>query len=160
MPLQHDAILLIEDEPKDVELTLRAFRRQGLEERVVVAQSGQEALAYLFCKEESRDPCTPPALVLLDLKLPGLDGREVLRRMRAHPLTRLVPVVVLTSSDEESDRVACYATGANSYVRKPIDFNRFVEVVRQLGVYWLFVNEPPPPPRRDLGGSLPHEGGP
>lgn len=131
-------ILLVEDEARDVELTRRAFRRHGLEGRLVVATDGQQALEHLSGEERT------PDLVLLDLKLPGLDGHEVLRRIRADPRTRLVPVVVLTSSDEERDRLRCYETGANSYIRKPVDYTRFTEVVRQLGHYWLVLNEPPP----------------
>ncbi len=132
-------ILLVEDNAKDEELTLRALRRNRIHNEIVVARDGQEALDHLFA-----DAARPPALVLLDLKLPKVDGLEVLRRIRADAWTRLQPVVILTSSAEESDRLAGYGHGANSYVRKPVDFLEFIEAVRQLGLYWLVLNEPPP----------------
>jgi CheY-like chemotaxis protein len=139
-------ILLVEDNPKDEELTLRALRKNRIHNDVVVARDGQEALDYLFAAGvyAGRDVERPPAIVLLDLKLPKVDGLEVLRRLRADPRTKLQPVVILTSSAEESDRLAGYSTGANSYVRKPVDFVEFTEAVRQLGLYWLILNEPPP----------------
>ena len=141
-------ILLVEDNPDDEVLTLRALTRNNIGNEVVVARDGEEALDWLFCTgaHQSRDPRQQPALVLLDLKLPKLDGLEVLRRIREHPDTRLVPVVILTSSREEHDRLRGYINGANSYIRKPIDFAHFVEAVRQLGLYWLVLNEPPPGP--------------
>lgn len=131
-------ILLVEDNHKDEELTLRALTRNKISEQVVVARDGQEALDYLFSAAEL------PRLVLLDLKLPKLDGIEVLRRVRANAETRLLPVVILTSSIEERDRLAGYSAGANSYVRKPVSFTEFMEAVRQLGSYWLVQNQPPP----------------
>jgi two-component system, response regulator len=139
-------ILLVEDNPDDVALTLRALKKNNIMNEVVVARDGVEALDYLF-REGSwagRDPDETPIIVLLDLKLPKVDGMEVLKRLRADERTRLLPVVILTSSNEESDLVNGYALGANSYVRKPVDFNRFNEAVRQLGLYWLLWNEPPP----------------
>jgi two-component system response regulator len=141
-------ILLVEDNPDDEALTLRALTRNNISNEVVVARDGEEAINWLFCTGpfQSRDPREQPALVLLDLKLPKLDGLEVLRRIRERPETRLVPVVILTSSREEQDRLRGYLSGANSYIRKPIDFAHFVEAVRQLGLYWLVLNEPPPGP--------------
>ena len=132
-------ILLVEDNPDDEELTLRALRRNNIGNEVVVARDGAEAVAYFERGGEL------PALVLLDLKLPKLDGLEVLRRIRADERTRLVPVVILTSSDEESDLVSGYANGANSYVKKPVDFVAFIDAVRNLGLYWLMLNELPGP---------------
>lgn len=141
-------ILLVEDEAKDEALTLRAFTKYHLTNEVVVAHDGVEALEYLFGTGAfaGRDPSDVPQLVLLDLKLPRLDGFEVLRRVRADARTRLIPVVVLTSSDEERDRLAGYALGANSYVRKPIEFTEFAEAIRNVGLYWLILNVPPPTP--------------
>ena len=141
-------ILLVEDNPRDEELTLRALRKNQILNRIDIVRDGSEALDYLFARGawSERDPHAPPQLVLLDLKLPKVDGIEVLRALRADPRTRLTPVVILTSSNEERDRVAGYASGANSYVRKPVDFNEFLQAVRQLGLYWLILNQPPPPP--------------
>lgn len=142
-------ILLVEDNAKDEELTLRALHRNKISNHVIVAHDGAEALDYLFARgvHAGRGPDELPQLVLLDLKLPKVDGVEVLRQLRASEHTRLLPVVILTSSNEEKDRLAGYSNGANSYVRKPVDFNEFMEAVRQLGLYWLILNEPPPPPR-------------
>jgi two-component system response regulator len=139
-------ILLVEDNPDDEALTLRALTRNNIGNEVVIARDGEEALEWLFCtgRFETRDPHELPALVLLDLKLPKVDGLEVLRRIREHQDTRLIPVVILTSSREEQDRLQGYLSGANSYIRKPIDFAHFVEAVRQVGLYWLVLNEPPP----------------
>jgi CheY-like chemotaxis protein len=143
-------ILLVEDNPDDVALTLRAFRRQRIVNDVVVAKDGVEALDYLFASgpHAGRNARELPAVVLLDLKLPRLDGLDVLRQLRANPLTRLLRIVVLTSSKEEQDILQSYDLGANSYIRKPVDFEKFVEAVGQLGLYWLLLNEaaPPPPP--------------
>jgi two-component system response regulator len=141
-------ILLVEDNADDEALTLRALTRNNIGNEVIVARDGEEALDWLFCtgQYQSRDPRQQPALVLLDLKLPKVDGLEVLKRIRDHVETRVVPVVILTSSREEQDRLRGYLNGANSYIRKPIDFAHFVEAVRQLGLYWLVLNEPPPGP--------------
>jgi two-component system response regulator len=131
-------ILLVEDNADDEALTLRALKKHNIANEVVVARDGADALEYLFN--------TPmmPELVLLDLKLPRIDGIEVLKRLRAHPITRRLPVVVLTSSKEDRDLLESYDSGANSFVQKPVDFADFIEAVRQLGVYWLMLNEPPP----------------
>jgi two-component system response regulator len=139
-------ILLVEDNADDEELTLRALHRSNIMNRVVVAHDGVEALDYLFTRgrHSSRDPREHVQVVLLDLKLPLLDGLEVLRALRADPRTKLLPVVILTSSAEEQDIVRGYGLGANSYIRKPVDFTQFVEAVRQLGLYWLVLNHPPP----------------
>ena len=137
--------LLVEDNPDDVDLTLRSFQRHKIVNRVVVAKNGAEALDYLFQKGPyaQREPGNP-VLILLDLKLPKVDGIEVLRQIRSQELTKIIPVVVLTTSNEEKDKADSYASGANSYVRKPVDFERFMEATRQLGAYWLMLNEPPP----------------
>jgi CheY-like chemotaxis protein len=135
-------LLLVEDNPDDRDLTLRALRSNNLVNEIVVANDGVEALEYLHgagCEERDL-----PQLVLLDLKLPRVSGLEVLERVRKDKRTALLPVVILTSSIEEEDRLRGYGLGANSYVRKPVDFERFTETVRQLGMYWLLVNEPPP----------------
>jgi two-component system response regulator len=139
-------ILLVEDNDDDVELTLRAFARHKLANEIVVARDGVEALDYLFStgKHAGRDPSRMPEVVLLDLRLPMIDGLEVLRRLRADERTRRLPVVVLTSSKEERDVLGSYDLGANSFVRKPVDFAAFVDAARQLGLYWLVHNEPPP----------------
>lgn len=138
-------ILLVEDNPDDVELTLRALNKNNIKNEVTVAIDGVEALDYLFArgKFEGRDRNQRPVLVLLDLKLPKLDGLEVLKQIRADEFTKLMPVVILTSSREESDVIAGYELGANSYIRKPVDFDQFIEAVRQLGLYWLLLNESP-----------------
>ncbi len=148
--MENKTILLVEDNPDDVALTLRAFEQNKVSNDVVVARDGAEALDYLFAggKFAGRDMSVMPAVILLDLKLPKVDGLEVLRRLRADDRTKLQPVVILTSSKEESDVVNGYKLGANSYVRKPVDFAQFAEAVRQLGLYWLVVNEPPPLGRR------------
>lgn len=143
-------IFLVEDNPDDEALTLRALRKNKITNEVVVARDGAEALALFFGpgKNPGGDGHPLPQMVLLDLKLPKVDGLEVLRRLRADPRTRLLPVVILTSSREEKDLVEGYGLGANSYVRKPVDFARFVEAVRELGLYWLLLNESPPPVSR------------
>ena len=143
-------ILLVEDNPDDEVLTLRALEKNNIANQVIVAHDGVEALDYLFGTgvHAGRDTLLLPQVVLLDLKLPKLDGIEVLRRIRSEPATQTVPVVVLTSSREERDVVESYRLGANSYVHKPVDFVEFVEAARQLGLYWLVLNEPPPLPGR------------
>jgi len=139
-------ILLVEDNPDDEELTQRALKKNNIRNEVVVARDGVEALDYLFGAGAyaGRDPSHWPEVVLLDLKLPKIDGLEVLKRIRSDPRTKFLPVVMLTSSLEENDLARCYAGGVNSYVRKPVDFIQFMEVVKQLGLYWLVVNNPPP----------------
>jgi two-component system response regulator len=139
-------ILLVEDNPDDVELTLMALKESKILNEVNVTHDGVEALEYLFCtgKYAGREPANLPELVLLDLKLPKLGGLEVLEKLRADPRTRLIPVVILTSSSEEEDVLKSYSLGANSYVRKPVEFHQFVEAVHQLGMYWLLINEAPP----------------
>ncbi len=139
------AILLVEDDPGDQKLILMALGNHGLAKDIVVANDGQEALDFLFGTgaHAGRDPDDMPTVILLDLHLPRVDGLEVLRRIRANERTRLQPVVILTSSDEEKDRLACYGLGANSYVRKLVDFNEFEAAVSQLRRYWLLVNVPP-----------------
>jgi two-component system response regulator len=135
-------ILLVEDNPDDVELTLRAFRQHAVSNDVVVARDGAEAVDILVGTGD-RPPLTP-VLVLLDLKLPKVGGLEVLQALRDEPRTALVPVVVLTSSAQDDDVAAAYESGANSYIRKPVDFTEFGKVVHQLGMYWLLINQPPP----------------
>ncbi|MFQ5964146.1 MAG: response regulator [Candidatus Scalinduaceae bacterium] len=139
-------ILLVEDDPDHIELTMRAIERHNVENGVVVARDGVEALDYLFGtgKYVDRDTSIMPVVILLDLKLPKIDGLEVLRRIRNDERTKLIPVVILTSSDEEKDIVQGYNLGANSYIRKPMDFGQFTEAVRQLRLYWLLLNEPLP----------------
>jgi CheY-like chemotaxis protein len=139
-------VLLVEDDPNDEALTLRALRRDVIPHTVIVVRDGVEALDYLFGTgaHAGRDVGVMPRIVMLDLKLPRLDGLEVLRRIRADERSRLLPVVILTSSDEELDRLEGYRRGANSFVRKPVDYGQFAEAIRQLGLYWLLLNEPPP----------------
>src|ERR1700752_1908554 len=144
--MEDKVILLVEDNADDEKLTLRALKKNNISNEVVVARNGVEALDYLFGTGayEGRNLNSMPQVVLLDLKLPKLDGLEVLRRVRADDRTRLLPVVILTSSNEEADRINGYGLGANRYVRKPVDFNQFTDAARQLGLYWLILNEPPP----------------
>jgi len=144
--MENKIILLVEDNPDDEALTLRALKKNNISNQVIVARDGAEALEYLFGTGQysGRDANLTPQVVLLDLKLPKVEGLEVLRRMRANESTKLLPVVILTSSNEEQDRINGYDSGANSYVRKPVDFNQFIEAVRQLGLYWLILNEQPP----------------
>ena len=142
-------ILLVEDNPDDVELTLHAFRKHNLANRVHVARDGAEALDFLFRTSAYKDRRIEdsPHVVLLDLKLPKVDGLEVLQRMKADPRTRMIPVVVLTTSREDRDITESYRLGVNSYIVKPVNFEQFTEALRQLGLYWLLMNEPPPAPR-------------
>jgi CheY-like chemotaxis protein len=139
-------ILLVEDNPDDEVLTLRALKKNNIRNEVTVARDGVEALDFLFGTGayEGRDLITMPEVILLDLKLPRIDGLEVLRRIREAERTRLLPVVVLTTSTEDQDRLRSYDLGANSYVRKPVDFQQFIGAIGQLGLYWLILNEPPP----------------
>jgi two-component system response regulator len=130
-------ILLVEDTEDDIELTRRALKKNRLTNPLIVARDGQEALDYLLGDGEL------PAIILLDLQLPKISGLDVLRRLKAEPRTRLIPIIILTSSREERDVVEGYSSGANSYIRKPVDFSQFTEAVRQLGLYWLILNEPP-----------------
>ncbi len=138
-------LLLVEDNPDDVQLTLRALKKNNIANEVVIAGDGVEALDYLFGagKFAGRDTRVMPQVILLDLKMPRMDGLEVLHRIRADERTRLLPVVVLTTSSEDRDCVESYKLGANSYIRKPVDFNQFTEAIQQLGLYWLVLNESP-----------------
>ena len=140
-------ILLVEDNPSDVALTQRALSKSRVANEMIVAEDGQEALEYLFGTGNhlGRDVTETPALILLDLKLPRVDGLQVLRQIRADERTRRVPVVILTTSKEEQDVAQSYDLGANSYIRKPVDFTQFVEAIQHMGLYWLVMNEPPPP---------------
>jgi CheY-like chemotaxis protein len=143
--MKNKVILLAEDNPDDVQLTLRALKKSKIMNEVIVAQDGVEALDYLFGTGtyEGRDTKIQPQVVLLDLKMPRMDGLETLQRIRSDARTKFLPVVVLTTSSEDKDRVESYKLGANSYVRKPVDFNQFAEAVNQLGLYWLVLNETP-----------------
>jgi CheY-like chemotaxis protein len=144
--MSNKSILLVEDNPDDEKLTVRALKKNNLLNSVIVARDGAEALDYLFGTgpHAGRDVLDKPALVLLDLKLPKIDGLEVLRRLRADERTKLLHVVILTSSREEQDVISSYSLGANSYIRKPVDFTQFTEAARQLGLYWLVLNEVAP----------------
>ena len=139
-------ILIAEDNPTDEALILRAFKKSNVSSQIIVVRDGAEAVDFLFCQGayKNRDPRDLPQLILLDMKLPKLTGLEVLRRIRANKHTRLLPVIMLTSSKEEQDLIESYQSGANSYISKPIDYDEFLEAVRQLSVYWLLLNEPPP----------------
>jgi len=137
-------ILLVEDNPDDIELTLKAFGKQKLVNNIIVARDGEEALDILFQRDKESAAQQSIDLILLDLKLPKVDGLEVLRQVKENPKTRVIPVVILTSSKEENDLNESYRLGANSYIRKPVNFEKFTEVVMQLGLYWMLLNEPPP----------------
>jgi CheY-like chemotaxis protein len=141
-------LLLVEDNPDDRELTLLAFEQSSVSNEIVVARDGVEALDYLFSTGiyANRDTTQMPALILLDLQLPRINGLEVLERLRADNRTRWLPVVILTTSNEQQDLIDSYSLGCNSYIRKPVDYNQFLMVVQQLGLYWLILNEPPPVP--------------
>jgi two-component system, response regulator len=141
--MRERVVLLVEDNEDDVDLTLRSFKKQNFSNSVVVARDGQEALDYLFSRGEhaGREQRQVPVLILLDLKLPKVDGIEVLRQIRTNESTKLIPVVVLTTSSEDRDIIGSYGLGANSYVRKPVNFSQFLEAARQLGLYWLLLNE-------------------
>lgn len=138
---QTSTLLIVEDNPDDVELTLLAFEQTGLQENVVIARDGVEAIDYLFAENRS-EPL--PNLILLDLQLPRINGLEVLRQIRANARTRFLPIVILTTSNEESDRLKGYGLGCNSYIRKPVDYEQFLNVIQQMGLYWLVLNSPPP----------------
>jgi len=142
--MSEKTILLVEDNPKDEALTLRALKKGNILNNVVVAHDGVEAIDYLFARDAGGNLKPLPQLVLLDLKMPKIDGLEVLTRIRAEERTKLLPVVILTTSTEDQDRLDGYRLGANSYVRKPVDFLQFTEAVSQLGLYWLVLNEQPP----------------
>jgi len=148
--MEDKVILLVEDNPDDEALTLRALKKNNISNEVVVAHDGSEALDYLFGEGmyAGRDTQIVPQVILLDLKLPKVDGFDVLRKMRADERTKRLPVVILTSSNEEQDRISGYDLGANSYVRKPVEFGSFLEAVKQLGLYWLLLNQTAPPARR------------
>jgi two-component system response regulator len=148
--MDEKVILLVEDNPDDEALTLRALTKNNIKNEVVVAHDGAEALDYLFGEGaySGRDVRVVPQVILLDLKLPKVDGFEVLRKLRADERTKRLPVVILTSSNEEQDRISGYDLGANSYVRKPVEFSSFIEAVRQLGLYWLILNQTAPVSRR------------
>ncbi len=144
--MKEKIILLVEDEPDDEALTLRALKKSNIKNKVVVAHDGVEALDYLWGRGEyaNRDTNSMPQVILLDLKLPKMDGLEFLRHIRSDKRTKLLPVVIMTSSKEEKDIINGYSLGANSYIRKPVDFEKFGEAVQQLGLYWLLLNEAPP----------------
>ena len=138
-------ILMVEDDPKDVELTLTALEEYNLANEVIVTRDGEQALDYLYCRGEYKTRSSGnPAVMLLDLKLPKVDGLEVLKQIKSDGELRIIPVVVLTSSKEEKDMVASYKLGVNAYVVKPVDFHEFVNAIKELGVFWAIINEPPP----------------
>ncbi len=149
-------ILLVEDNPADVELTLYALRHNKIVNHIQVARDGEEALDFVFCQGRFADRTFeyPAKLILLDLKLPKLDGHEVLRKIKQDPRTKAIPVVILTSSKEERDLVEGYQLGVNSYIQKPVDFSQFRDTIRQLGLYWLVVNQPPPHSAFDISHPI------
>lgn len=144
--MSEGVILLVEDNPDDVDLTMRALKKNNIKNEIVVAHDGAEALDYLFGTGTyvERDTSVMPIVILLDLKLPKIDGLEVLKRIRSESRTKMIPVVILTSSKEEKDLIESYSSHANSYIQKPVDFNQFMDTVRHLGLYWLILNEVPP----------------
>jgi two-component system, response regulator len=146
MIMKNPTILLVEDDPDDELLTLRALKKNNIGDHVFVVRDGEEALDFLFCRNAyaDRDPHDLPRLILLDIKLPKVNGLEVLRRIRADKRTRLLPIVMLTASKEEHDLIEGYSNKVNSYIRKPVDFVQFTEYIRELGLYWLILNEAPP----------------
>jgi CheY-like chemotaxis protein len=146
MDMNNAAILLVEDDPNDEFFTLRALRKNNIKAEVFVVRDGAEALDFLFCTKTyaDRDPHDVPRLIIMDIKLPKVDGVEVLRRIRADKRTRLLPVVIFSSSKEQRDLIETYKSGVNSYIRKPVEFTQFAESLRQLGLYWLVLNETPP----------------
>lgn len=150
--MKDKTILLVEDNLDDVELTLRALKKNNILNKVIVVNDGEEALDWLFArgKYKDRNINEVPEIILLDLKLPKLDGLEVLKQIREHEVTKYLPAVVLTTSDENKDIIESYKLGANSYVRKPVDFNQFFEAVKQLGLYWMVINESPPHNTRNI----------
>lgn len=139
-------ILIVEDDDKDLKLTLHALRGENIGNQIAVVRDGEEALDFIFCRgaHNGRSPDAQPRLILLDLKLPKLNGLEVLREIKASPATQAIPVVILTSSKEERDLVESYQLGVNSYIQKPVDFDQFREAIRILGLYWMVINQPPP----------------
>ena len=145
MPHEYE-ILLVEDDPADAELTVLSLRKEGLANRIEIARDGAEALDFLFCRGsyQNRNFENPPRLVLLDLKLPRVSGHDVLRAVKADERTRSIPIVVLTSSNQDRDLVECYGLGVNSYIQKPVELGKFQETVRQSGMYWLMINQMPP----------------
>ena len=145
MPMKGDTILLVEDNPDDVELLMRALKKNNIANDITVTRDGAEALDYLFGGGQytDRDISVTPRIILLDLNMPKINGLQVLEKIRADERTALTPVIILTSSKEEQDLISGYRSGANSYVRKPVDFNEFVDAVRQIGLYWLLINESP-----------------
>ena len=143
--INHVEILIVEDNPSDAEMALRAFKKNNLTNKILVVEDGEEALDYLYCKGQyaTKNNESQPKIILLDLKLPKINGLEVLKEIKTHPKTKIIPVIVLTSSKEESDIIESYQLGVNSYIVKPVDFEKFVEAVRDLGFYWLLLNQLP-----------------